>query len=73
MEEGATAEFILTDSGSSNGTYVNNERVKKYVLGDGDKIRMGDVVFKFIVEDEIEAQFHKDVHQLIHYDQLTGL
>lgn len=73
VKEGANDEFVLSDLGSSNGTYINNVRIKKRALADGDKVRMGDVVFKFIVHDEAEAQFHKEVHQLIHYDQLTGL
>lgn len=73
VAEGDKDQFVLSDMGSSNGTFVNNERIKRYVLSDGDKVRMGDVVFKFIVQDEVEAQFHKEVHQLIHYDQLTGL
>lgn len=71
-EDGADA-FVITDLGSSNGTFVNSQRVKRHPITDGDKVRMGDVVFKFIVQDEVEAQFHKEVHQLIHFDQLTGL
>jgi hypothetical protein len=72
-ENGDKDQFMVSDMGSSNGTFVNSERVKRLPLNDGDKVRMGDVVFKFIVQDEVEAQFHKEVHQLIHYDQLTGL
>lgn len=73
VNEGGAEEFVVTDLESSNGTFVNSERVTRRVLQDGDKVRMGDVVFKFIVQDEVEAQYHKEVHQLIHYDQLTGL
>ena len=71
--ENGTEVFMVSDLGSSNGTFVNSERVKRHPINDGDKVRMGDVVFKFIVQDEVEAQFHKEVHQLIHFDQLTGL
>jgi len=73
VREGGREHFAVTDLGSSNGTYVNGERVETAPLGNGDKLRMGDVVFKFVVQDEVEAQFHKEVHQLIHFDQLTGL
>lgn len=73
VEDAGGEAFVVTDLGSSNGTFVNNARIKRHALADGDKLRMGDVVFKFIVQDEVEAQFHKEVHQLIHYDQLTGL
>lgn len=44
----------LTDLKSHNGTFVNGVRVTEQVLADGDLIRMGDAVFKFI-EDGAEA------------------
>jgi diguanylate cyclase (GGDEF)-like protein len=71
--EDGEESFVLTDLGSSNGTFVNNQRIQRAVLSDGDKVRMGDVVFKFIVQDEMEVRYQQEVHQLIHYDQLTGL
>jgi diguanylate cyclase (GGDEF)-like protein len=42
-------------------------------LHNGDKIQLGDVVFKFLVQDALEQEFHRHVHRLIHFDQLTGL
>ena len=65
--------FSLGDMGSSNGTFVNGNPALHTVLKNGDRIVMGDVVLKFAVQDEVDAQFHQDVHRLIHYDQLTGL
>lgn len=65
--------FRVTDLGSSNGTHVNNTRTATTRLHDGDKVKMGDVLFKFVLQDEIDSQFHQHVHRLIHYDQLTGL
>lgn len=70
-EDGAV--FTLTDLGSTNHTFVNSEQVESVQLCDGDKIRIGDTVLKFVVLDEIEAKFHADVRDLISYDQLTGL
>lgn len=65
--------FLITDLDSSNGTAVNNTSVTSARLRNGDKIRMGDVLFKFVLADEADARFYRDVHRLIHYDQLTGL
>ncbi len=65
--------FQITDLASSNGTLVNNRRIVSSLLRDGDKVSMGDVLFKFVLQDAIDAQFHQEVHRLIHYDQLTGL
>ncbi len=39
--------FQLYDMGSKNGTYVNNKRVQKARLEDGDKIELGRVVLVF--------------------------
>ncbi len=65
--------YAVTDLGSSNGTFVNGEAAKGTHLRDGDRIRMGEALLKFVLQDEIEAQFHQDVHRLIHHDRLTGL
>jgi len=65
--------YVITDLNSSNGTLVNNVSVNSAPLKNGDKIRMGDVLFKFVIQDPADELFHRDIHRLIHYDQLTGL
>lgn len=40
-------EFVLIDLNSSNGTYVNGERVEEYVLSNGDEIQIGDCIMQF--------------------------
>ena len=40
-------KFVLYDMGSTNHTYVNKERVDRKVLLDGDKIKIGQTVFRF--------------------------
>jgi diguanylate cyclase (GGDEF)-like protein len=59
--------------GSTNGTLVNGERVSSADLREGDKIRLGDTVLKFVLQDDLDARFHQEVHNRIAYDQLTGL
>ena len=39
--------YILTDLHSSNGTYLNGEKMQEAVLNDGDEIQIGDHIFKF--------------------------
>jgi len=73
VREGAEEQFMLIDLKSSNGTRVNNELVESVNLANGDKIQMGEVLFRFVVGDETDARFYHNVHRLIHYDQLTGL
>ena len=41
-------KLILEDQGSTNGTYLNDERLLSPVqLRDGDQVRVGDVIFTF--------------------------
>ena len=70
--EGETG-YALSDLDSSNGTFVNEKPARETPLRNGDRIRLGEVVLKFVQEDELDARFHQQVHRLIHYDQLTGL
>ena len=39
--------WILRDSGSTNGTYVNNRRVDRHELVDNDFIKFGSAMLKF--------------------------
>jgi len=72
-EDDAGGYHEITDLGSSNGTFVDSRRVVTARLSNGARVALGDVIFKFVIEDELEARYHKSVHRLIHYDQLTGL
>ena len=72
-EEYGQETFVITDLGSSNGTYVNNVPVSSTLLRHGDRILLGNVLFKFVMLDEIEARFHKDVHHLYSIHKDTGL
>jgi diguanylate cyclase (GGDEF)-like protein len=64
--------FII-DLGSTNRTYVNGEAVTRRELGEGDKIRVGDTVLKFVLQDALDTLFHQEIRNRIAYDQLTGL
>jgi pSer/pThr/pTyr-binding forkhead associated (FHA) protein len=43
----AGKEFVIEDLQSSNGVYVNGERLKEHVLTNGDQIQIGDFVMEF--------------------------
>lgn len=49
--------FQVTDLDSTNGTFVNDERVQKGSLADGDRVRFGESewIFKCVVFDEGES------------------
>jgi hypothetical protein len=39
---------LLRDLGSTNGTYVNNQRVTEVYLNDGDLIQCGETIFEYV-------------------------
>jgi pSer/pThr/pTyr-binding forkhead associated (FHA) protein len=39
--------FIVTDLGSTNGTFVNGQPVRRQLLRDGDELRMGETRLRF--------------------------
>lgn len=72
-EEYGQETFVVTDLKSSNGTFVNNIPITATILRHGDRVMLGNVLFKFVLLDEIEARFHKDVHHLYSIHKESGL
>lgn len=65
--------YRITDLGSTNGTMVNGELITEAILHDGDKIVIGDHLFRFDMLDEIDREFQQQIHRLLAHDELTGL
>jgi two-component system cell cycle response regulator len=61
----------LMDLNSTNGTYVNDKQIRHAELRDGDRVSVGDVVFKFLATGNVEANYHDVVYRLMSYDGLT--
>ncbi|PWT95852.1 MAG: hypothetical protein C5B55_00695 [Blastocatellia bacterium] len=65
--------FRIKDLGSTNGTLVNGQVIQQAFLNDGDKIVIGDHLFRFDLLDEIDREFQQQIHRLLAHDELTGL
>jgi two-component system cell cycle response regulator len=65
--------WMIADLRSTNGTWVNGERVRGAQLHDGDKILLGQTILKFTFHDVIEAQFYQDIDRMMNFDELTNL
>jgi len=65
--------YSITDLGSTNGTLLNGEPITNASLNDGDKIVIGDHLFRFDLLDEIDREFQQQIHRLLAHDELTGL
>ncbi len=63
--------FVVTDLGSTNGTYVNDTLVHERPLVDGDQIKIGRTIFKFIQGSDIELLYHEQIYRVMTYDGLT--
>src|SRR6266480_5394248 len=63
----------LTDLASTNGTMVNGQLITEIALTQGDKIVIGDHLFRFDMLDEIDREFQQQIHRLLAHDELTGL
>jgi len=53
----SAGQFILTDLGSRNGTFVNGVPVKERALAVGDEIRIGDTLFVLLTAEPPSAAF----------------
>jgi len=65
--------IMLRDLGSTNGTYINDELVDEYVLRDGDFIKIGRCIFKFLSGSNIENAYHEEIYRLTTIDGLTQI
>jgi diguanylate cyclase (GGDEF)-like protein len=69
--ESVRGEFVVTDLGSTNGTYVNDQRIDARQLSPGDRLRFGNQIFKFLSADRIEAEYHETVYDIMTTDGMT--
>ena len=65
--------IMMRDLGSTNGTYVNDEPIDEYVMRDGDLIKIGRTIFKFLSGGNIENAYHEEIYRLTTIDGLTQI
>lgn len=67
-------KVCLEDLGSTNGTFVNSERISGTVnLEDGDLISIGKTILKFSFQSDIDSAFHEEIYNSATADELTQL
>ncbi|HMF54995.1 MAG TPA: GGDEF domain-containing protein [Pyrinomonadaceae bacterium] len=72
-QETGETRYRIRDLSSTNGTYLNGQLISDAVLQDGDKIVIGEHLFRFDMLDEIDREFQQQIHRLLAHDELTGL
>ncbi len=66
--------WYLSDVGSTNGTYCNDEQIQGNVtLRNGDRVKVGPTIFKFLSGADVESQYHEEIYRLTIMDGLTQI
>ena len=65
--------FRVKDLGSTNGTYVNDQLVAEQELRDGDLVKVGRTILKFMAGSNIEASYHEEIYRMMTFDGLTQI
>ena len=66
--------YAVTDMGSTNGTYVNDAPAAGPChLRDGDYLRVGNCIYRFLAGGNIESEYHEEIYRLTIMDGLTQI
>ena len=63
----------VEDLNSTNGTFVNESRIRVQQLADSDQVRFGDAIYKFLSGSNIESAYHEAIHNMAIQDGMTGI
>ena len=70
--EQRAATWWAVDDNSTNGTYVNDDQiVREQPLSNGDRIKVGPTIFKYLSGQDVEAQYHEEIYRMTIIDGLT--
>jgi diguanylate cyclase (GGDEF)-like protein len=65
--------WIVQDLGSTNGSYVNDSPIQESTLRDGDLLKIGAAIFKFLTGANVETSYHEEIYRMTIVDGLTGV
>ncbi len=65
--------YGVIDLQSTNGTFVNDNRVHLCLLKDGDYLRIGNGIYRFLAGGNVEAEYHEEIYRLTIIDALTDI
>ena len=64
-------QTTVHDLDSTNGVFINGHQLPRAVLKDGDRLHLGETVFKYLSSTNAESKFHDDVYHMMTVDDLT--
>ena len=69
---GADGHYAV-DLQSTNGTFVNDVPASMRKLKDGDYLRVGNCIYRFLAGGNVEAEYHEEIYRLTIIDALTEI
>jgi diguanylate cyclase (GGDEF)-like protein len=72
VQPGAEGPYVV-DLQSTNGTFVNDTPASMYRLKDGDYLRVGNCIYRFLAGGNVEAEYHEEIYRLTIIDGLTEI
>jgi diguanylate cyclase (GGDEF)-like protein len=72
LQPGADGYYAV-DLQSTNGTYVNDTPASICKLKDGDYLRVGNCIYRFLTGGNVEAEYHEEIYRLTIIDALTDI
>src|SRR5919109_4094992 len=65
--------YYVVDLQSTNGTFVNDKPASMCKLKDGDYLRFGNWIFRYLMGGNVEAEYHEEIYRLTIIDALTDI
>src|SRR5262245_12040004 len=65
--------YYAVDLQSTNGTFVNDVPASMYRLKDGDYLRVGNCIYRYLAGGNVEAEYHEEIYRLTIVDALTDI
>ena len=65
--------YYAVDLQSTNGTFVNDVPASMYKLKDGDYLRVGNCIYRFLMGGNVETEYHEEIYRLTIIDALTDI
>jgi diguanylate cyclase (GGDEF)-like protein len=65
--------YYAVDLQSTNGTFVNDVPASITKLKDGDYLRIGNCIYRFLMGGNVETEYHEEIYRLTIVDALTDI
>jgi len=65
--------YYAVDLNSTNGTFVNDIPASMHKLKDGDYLRVGNCIYRFLAGGNVESEYHEEIYRLTIIDALTDI